>query len=816
MSTHGSTATAAIACLLFFVSGALGLGYQLVWVQKAALVVGSSQIALATVLTSFFLGLGLGSLVVGRRLRSSRRSPLEIYGWFELAIGLFALAFPLLFHGVEAVYAGLFPAFAQLPVGLFLLRFSLLFALFIVPTFFMGGTLPLLARRIEPLRVLALQPLVPVATLLCLDAWTLARLDLQVLDHYAVRPSWALLSEAADAVFTAPALQTALVLFLPVVVIGTGLPSLIAAASRRRDALRTAAGSLVFWNTLGSSAGGFFTGYALIPALGLGGTLGMLALLSVGLGIGAEWTRLRPLAPAERAGDAARSRRPGTAVVALLVIAALASTAVLVNRDLVPDAIREYTTGAGLEGDELIAVEEGPLATAYVFDGPRIRSIGAGNVRLAFAAHEEASPQAFQGHLPAIFHPSPEGPKTALGIALGSGQSFGALLRHPIERLDVVEISPAVRDLALEHFEPFINGLGDDPRVRFHMDDGRHFVARTADATYDVVSMEPPPPTHAGVYGLYSLEFYREVRRVLRPGGVFMQWLPPYLITPADLRGMLRTLHEVFPQTLVVKSGERDFMALSFAQDTAPRWELATLEARVGVLQQEPFLLGAPWRGGMRWPAASLYGVIALLVTGPADVAGIDGVLHREDDQRLSYSSGDRVLLRRYMGGKLMRVTTAALPVTPFSELAGMFAQPIPVDALDEERARSLARFGIVSPGVLRDAESAFAEETNPKLQAERAISLAEMHHRRLALEPALRWLEAALLARPDESRPHLLETVRTIAGRESGVYAETFRAWVEALPADLRAAPITATVSEAVREQDERDARLRERYLFD
>ena len=44
-----------LAAVLFFLSGALGLGYQLVWVQRAALVVGASQIALSTVLTSFFL-----------------------------------------------------------------------------------------------------------------------------------------------------------------------------------------------------------------------------------------------------------------------------------------------------------------------------------------------------------------------------------------------------------------------------------------------------------------------------------------------------------------------------------------------------------------------------------------------------------------------------------------------------------------------------------------------------------------------------------------------------------------------------------------
>ena len=106
--------------------------------------VGASQIALSTVLTSFFLGLALGSLVVGKYWRSRRYSPLFVYGIFEAGIGLYAFAFPLLFACVESAYAALYGVAAGSAAALFLLRFGLLFVLFLLPTFFMGGTLPLL------------------------------------------------------------------------------------------------------------------------------------------------------------------------------------------------------------------------------------------------------------------------------------------------------------------------------------------------------------------------------------------------------------------------------------------------------------------------------------------------------------------------------------------------------------------------------------------------------------------------------------------------------------------------------------------------
>ena len=135
---------ALLAGTLFTLSGALGLGYQLIWIRKATLIVGASQIALATVLTSFFLGLAFGSLWVGAHLRSRRLSPLFVYGLFEAAIGIYALGFPFLFEAVEGAYGVLYPYAAGDSQILFLLRFALLFLLFIVPTFFMGGTLPLL------------------------------------------------------------------------------------------------------------------------------------------------------------------------------------------------------------------------------------------------------------------------------------------------------------------------------------------------------------------------------------------------------------------------------------------------------------------------------------------------------------------------------------------------------------------------------------------------------------------------------------------------------------------------------------------------
>ena len=52
--------TLLVVYLLFFLSGAAALVYQVVWVRSLSLVFGGSHQAVATVLAIFMAGLGLG------------------------------------------------------------------------------------------------------------------------------------------------------------------------------------------------------------------------------------------------------------------------------------------------------------------------------------------------------------------------------------------------------------------------------------------------------------------------------------------------------------------------------------------------------------------------------------------------------------------------------------------------------------------------------------------------------------------------------------------------------------------------------------
>ena len=131
--------------ILFFLSGAAGLIYQVLWLRELALVFGVTTYAAGAVLASFFAGLALGSLVAGRLVDRARR-PLVWYGAAEILVGLSALASTAALDGVEALYVALEPALPSGLAWLTLVRFVFSFAVLLVPTTLMGATLPIVIR----------------------------------------------------------------------------------------------------------------------------------------------------------------------------------------------------------------------------------------------------------------------------------------------------------------------------------------------------------------------------------------------------------------------------------------------------------------------------------------------------------------------------------------------------------------------------------------------------------------------------------------------------------------------------------------------
>lgn len=134
--------------LFFFVSGATGLIYEVVWTRLLTLIMGNTHYSIATVLTAFMGGLALGSFF-GGKIIDRAFNPLAAYAILEVGIGIYCLLIPtfidLAFPLFQWIYLNLGDSYTQTS----LVRFLVCGALLIIPATFMGATLPVLSKFVS-------------------------------------------------------------------------------------------------------------------------------------------------------------------------------------------------------------------------------------------------------------------------------------------------------------------------------------------------------------------------------------------------------------------------------------------------------------------------------------------------------------------------------------------------------------------------------------------------------------------------------------------------------------------------------------------
>ncbi len=134
--------------LMFFLSGAAALIYQVVWVRSLTLIFGGSHLAVTVVLSIFMSGLAIGGYTIGRYVDGVKK-PLRLYGLLELGIALFAVVFAGLTKIYPSVY--IFLAQGKEDALLYLTFIRVVFSVvaLIIPTTLMGGTLPVLSQFVS-------------------------------------------------------------------------------------------------------------------------------------------------------------------------------------------------------------------------------------------------------------------------------------------------------------------------------------------------------------------------------------------------------------------------------------------------------------------------------------------------------------------------------------------------------------------------------------------------------------------------------------------------------------------------------------------
>jgi spermidine synthase len=152
-------------------------------------------------------------------------------------------------------------------------------------------------------------------------------------------------------------------------------------------------------------------------------------------------------------------------------------------------------------------------------------------------------------HLPLALCPRPW---NVLLIGGGFTGMAREILKHPVERLDYVQLDPGWLELE-RRYAPGFDDVDSDPRAVVHEGDGRTWLKGDY-AFYDVVIVNLPDPFTAGLNRYYTAEFFAEVKNALMPWGVFALTAgstpPNRMHSQAEiglLAGVTRTVDAVFP-----------------------------------------------------------------------------------------------------------------------------------------------------------------------------------------------------------------------------------------------------------------------------
>ena len=670
-----------IFLVLFTISGACGLIYEVAWTRLFTVVIGNTVYSVSAILMVFMTGLALGSRAAGELIDERPLRLARMYALLEFGIGIYNLLLPFFLKAVDpifgAVYAGAYPS-AIVLIGV---RVAISFVLLIVPAVLMGATLPVLIRLytasiedagretgrvyaantcgaalgaaaagflIVPyvgvmfaLRLAAVLNLIISAVAAVYDrrrslASAIAGGHRPPLQHgsYIVLVAMFLsgLAALADEVAWTRVLALvvgpttyAFTLMLCAMIAGLGFGAALAARWLKRDAVRPATfawvqiaigfsslalipafGQLPLWiarlvtryvesfaaiqifefliffglllvptllfgmtfpiaaslyaksdsllgsevsavyafNTLGGIADSLLAGFLLIPYLGSQRTLVAAAVLN--LSVAAVYDRRRSF------------------VTVILFVIPAAFFIPRWNPEIMSSGAYKYAPAYAANADlettlrsgDLLYFKEGATTTVSVrkFRGTTSLAVD-GKVDATDAG--DMTTQMMLAHLPLLLS---KDPKAVAIIGLGSGVTAAAALKHPIEKLDVIEISPEVVE-ASRFFSRVNAGALTDPRVELILGDGRNHV-RYTQRQYDVIISEPSNPWMAGMASLFTREFFEEARSRLAPGGIHCQWFHSYNMSLDDVKTVIATFRSQFPHAALWTLNEYDLFLL--------------------------------------------------------------------------------------------------------------------------------------------------------------------------------------------------------------------------------------------------------------
>ena len=127
--------------LLFALSGATALIYQIAWQRLIFITLGVELSVVTIVISAFMLGLGLGGIVGGWAADYFPKHRVKLFSISEFGIGIFGALSPYIFSSFGDLSASHAMSNAE--------TYAIIFFILLIPTTLMGATLPILVTQLS-------------------------------------------------------------------------------------------------------------------------------------------------------------------------------------------------------------------------------------------------------------------------------------------------------------------------------------------------------------------------------------------------------------------------------------------------------------------------------------------------------------------------------------------------------------------------------------------------------------------------------------------------------------------------------------------
>lgn len=345
-------------------------------------------------------------------------------------------------------------------------------------------------------------------------------------------------------------------LLIPTAMMGATLPLVSKILARGKGRIGADLGMVYSANTVGGISGAWWTGFIIIPYLGVEKATVLAAISNLGAallifnasGLGGK----RSIDVARYSPNLRKGFYAGVAVTLGMSIFFSAYTmdstyaGIYYLAKTIPIDVWKSLKESQVEVFE----KETLYGYVHVWDlwGSRYFAIN-GKVE-ASTMINDLSTQYLLAYLPMLVH---ERPKKVLNIGMGTGITFSRVGVFDVEEMTTVEINPVVVDVAGKYFTVDNLGVKKDPRARVVIEDARNFLA-TDKGSYDVVISDPQDVWNSGSSALFTYEYYSLIRKHLKEGGVFAQYITSADYGAEDFRILLNTISHAFPYLSVWES----------------------------------------------------------------------------------------------------------------------------------------------------------------------------------------------------------------------------------------------------------------------